>query len=125
MVDVRRATLDWRLSLSEKSRTFRDQASERRTSGLILHDEGAVCAPSARPGGLANADGVPERAHIDKSSSPGKAKSARPGPRLQPGSRGGSRPATTGVTRRSPNFANAARRQTGAEKVKAALIDSP
>jgi len=47
-----------------------------RTSGLILHDESAVCAPSARPGGLANADGVPERGHIDKSRSPGKAKSA-------------------------------------------------
>jgi hypothetical protein len=93
-----------------------------RTSGLILHDEGAVCAPSARPGGLANADGVPERGHIDKSRSPGKAKAALSDPRPSPTGR---RQATTGVTRRSPNFANGGRPQSGPEKVKAALIDSP
>ena len=80
-----------------------------RTGGLILHDEGAVCAPSARPGGLANADGVPERAHIDKSRSPGKAKAAPPGLCPSPGDRNG-RQANTGVTLRSPNFAIGGRR---------------
>lgn len=94
-----------------------------RTSGLILHDEGAVCAPSARPGGLANADGVPERGHIDKSRKLGKAKG--PALRAAPEPRPGRRQATTGVTRRSPNFANGSRPQSGPEKVKAALIDSP
>src|SRR5690242_3970827 len=69
-----------RITLSEKSTTFRGHAW-RLPSGLILLDEGAVLAPSARPGGRDNAHGV-RNARLYRPPAPG----ARPGKaRARPG----------------------------------------